>query len=187
MTVPVWFGRKAAVWRSLCPGRGAARSGAPLIRDRSEAVYRCSKLERIPGLQRTIRKCSCCHSASKTRVKRAYGARDTRTIVRYFAAVTRISTILAGDCSRASMQARAGAQPCGIQTSHTLFISSTVRMSCSQIVACTSFDLSVPALASSAVDRGEDFLASARRRSGPRSCPPSGRPDRRCRRAPRSC
>src|SRR5262249_6518640 len=65
------------------------------------------------------------------------------------AAVTRISTILAGDCSRASMHARAGAQPCGTHASQTLFISSTVRMSCSQIVACRSFDLSVPALARS--------------------------------------
>src|SRR5262245_13520865 len=56
--------------------------------------------------------------------------------VSHRAAVTRISTILAGDCSRASIQARAGAQPCGTQASQTLFISSTVRMSCNQIVAC---------------------------------------------------
>src|SRR5262245_27430870 len=66
------------------------------------------------------------------------------------AAVTRISTILAGDCNLASIQARAGAQPEGTQASQTLFISSTVRMSCSQIVACRSFDLLVPALARSA-------------------------------------
>src|SRR5262249_25035186 len=65
------------------------------------------------------------------------------------AAVTLISTILAGDCSRASMQARAGALPEGTQASQTLFISSTVRMSCSQIVACRSFDLSVPAFSRS--------------------------------------
>ena len=45
------------------------------------------------------------------------------------------------------MQARAGAQPGGTQASHTLFMSSTVRMSESQMVARRSLVLSVPALA----------------------------------------
>ena len=45
------------------------------------------------------------------------------------------------------MQARAGVLPGTTHASHTLFISSTVRMSESQIVAVSSFDLSVPALA----------------------------------------
>src|SRR5262249_39108519 len=88
------------------------------------------------------------------RIMRGGKAELARALARHCrphrAAVTRISTILAGDCNRASMQARAGAQPDGTQASQTLFISSTVRMSCSHIVACTSFDLSVPAFASSA-------------------------------------
>ena len=42
------------------------------------------------------------------------------------------------------MQARAGVEPATTQASHTLLNSSTTRMSCSQIVACRSFDLSVP-------------------------------------------
>ena len=45
------------------------------------------------------------------------------------------------------MQARAGVWPGVTQASHTSFISPTVRMSESQIVAVRSFDLSVPAFA----------------------------------------
>src|SRR3954471_5867221 len=39
--------------RCLCPGRGAARSAAPLIRDRSK--FECAT---IPGLQRTAARCA---------------------------------------------------------------------------------------------------------------------------------
>ena len=73
------------------------------------------------------------------------------------AAVTWISIFFSGPCSSASTQARAGVLPGTTQASHTLFISSTVRMSESQMVAVRSFDLSVPALARNAVDDREDF------------------------------
>jgi hypothetical protein len=43
------------------------------------------------------------------------------------------------------MQPRVGGQPAGTQASHTLFMSSTVRMSESQMVARRSLVLSVPA------------------------------------------
>jgi hypothetical protein len=58
------------------------------------------------------------------------------------------------------MQARAGAQPAGTQASHTLFMSSTVRMSDSQMVARRSLVLSVPAFATNVVtdDRGWSYV-----------------------------
>ncbi len=55
------------------------------------------------------------------------------------------TTSRAGD----HLQARAGACEATTQASQTLLNSSTVRMSCSQMVACSSFDLSVPPTASS--------------------------------------
>src|SRR5690242_11991016 len=66
---------------------------------------------------------------------------------RYLAAVTMISTLLSGVASLASTVARAGVLPGDTQASQTAFISAKVRISASQILAVSSFDLSVPASA----------------------------------------
>src|SRR6185369_13509282 len=58
------------------------------------------------------------------------------------AAVTPISTLKRGAASFASTVARAGVLPFSTQASQTLFISSKVAMSESQILAESSFDLS---------------------------------------------
>src|SRR3546814_1032741 len=63
----------------------------------------------------------------------------------YFAAVTMISTRYCGPARRDSTVARAGALPLATQPSHTLFISSKVRMSDSQILAFRIFALLLPA------------------------------------------
>ncbi len=61
------------------------------------------------------------------------------------AAVTMISTRYCGPAKRASTVARAGVLPWETHVSQTLFISSKVRMSESQILAFSSFALLVPA------------------------------------------
>jgi hypothetical protein len=70
-------------------------------------------------------------------------SRDSR------AAMTMISTVSPGVASRASPQARAGGLAGSIQASQAAFISAKSPILASQIVACSTFDLSDPASASS--------------------------------------
>src|SRR6185503_19625431 len=72
----------------------------------------------------------------------------TRFDFAYFAAVTMISTRALGSASLASMQARAGRFFGSTQALQTSFISARLRMSVTQMVACSTFDLFEPHFAS---------------------------------------
>jgi len=84
----------------------------------------------------------------------------TLTIL-YLAAVTMISTRPFGSASAASTQARAGRFFGSAQAVHTSFINARLRISVTQMVAVRSFDLLLPALASSRSISSTIFLGLA--------------------------